>query len=83
LDEQTCHRAGQPQHGHDRRVRAQIGVNRRHVALLQSETELQAEKTQIHLHDARKTKAWPGALHIPSPNRVWRYLLASLALQPE
>ncbi len=56
LDDQPGHRACQPQQRHGRLVRAKKAVDRPHIGLLQPETELQAEKADIHFDDSQQRK---------------------------
>ena len=68
LDYQPGHRACKPQQRHRRFVRAKEAVNRPHIGLLQSKTELQAEKADIHFDDSQQRKPrFSGALHQSCP----------------
>ena len=57
LDEQPRHRPGQLEQRNLRFRCTEITVDRRHIALLQPEAELQAQKAQVHLEDADEGQA--------------------------
>ena len=57
LDDEAGHRPRQPQQRHRAFICAKVAVDRPHVALLQAEAELQAQKTQIHLQDTGQRQA--------------------------
>ena len=73
LDEEAGDRPGQPQHRQLRLVRAKIGIDRPHVALLQAEAELQAQEPQVHFEDARQRQAWTKGFHGILPRRSGRH----------
>jgi hypothetical protein len=64
LDEQSGHRPGQIQQRQLFRLRMQEGVKRIDGGLLQSETVLYPEESDIHVDDLPETQRWPGMRHV-------------------
>ena len=54
LDDQARHGPCQPQQGETAFLRAQIGVDRAHIGLLQAETVLQPKEPKVHIEDLGK-----------------------------
>lgn len=64
LYDQARHGARQPEVRQAGFVGAQVFVDRAHVALLQPEAVLDAEKTEVHVDNLPKTQAWFCVCHV-------------------